>query len=223
MQYSSTVVSAATLFSMVQAVIITNTAESFTGVTAGQPLEITWSGATGPVSLTLKNGPSTDLDDVLDIASGQTGTSYTWTPPSTLPPDTTYAIEIEDSTDTPNYTVQFAITGGTGSVPSYKVSSAPTPVASVESSAPATHPPYTTAHTTSAPHPAPTVPGNATTPVAPPVASASPSISPNGTMGTPGPYSTNPAIAPPNDNSAGSFASPLAFVFLAFAGLLTLN
>ncbi|KAI9052734.1 hypothetical protein LZ554_003008 [Drepanopeziza brunnea f. sp. 'monogermtubi'] len=224
MQYSSTVVAAATLFSMVQAVIITNTPQSFVGVTVGQPLEITWSDANGPVTLKLKNGPSTNLNDVLEIASGQTGTSYTWTPASTLPEDTTYAIEIEDSTDTPNYTVQFPITGGTGAVASYGVSSAPSPVATTPSSAPETYVPYKSAESlsSSAPHPAPTVPANTTT-ASSTMASVYPTNSANGTVSTSPPSSSNPSIAPPNNNSAGSFASPLAFVFLAFAGLLTLN
>ncbi|KAK1476112.1 hypothetical protein CCUS01_05216 [Colletotrichum cuscutae] len=91
---------------MAQAVQLTNT--NF-NVQAGQAFEITWSDASGPVTLTLKNGPSTDLKTVSTIATGQSGTSFSWTPSSTLPTDQ-YAIEISDSTGTPNYSEQFTLT-----------------------------------------------------------------------------------------------------------------
>lgn len=67
MQFSLAVV-AATTFALVNAVELTNTAASFVGVAAGKPLDITWTGATGPVKLTLKNGPATDLEEVSVIA-----------------------------------------------------------------------------------------------------------------------------------------------------------
>lgn len=51
---------------LAQAVQLTNT--NF-NVQAGQAFEITWSDASGPVTLTLKNGPSTDLKTVSTIAS----------------------------------------------------------------------------------------------------------------------------------------------------------
>lgn len=34
-------------------------------ITAGEPFTLTWSGATGPVTITLKNGPNDDLKDVV--------------------------------------------------------------------------------------------------------------------------------------------------------------
>ncbi|GKT42234.1 uncharacterized protein ColSpa_02415 [Colletotrichum spaethianum] len=91
---------------LAQAVQLTN---SDFDVKAGEAFTITWSDAQGPVTLTLKNGPSTNLVTVSTIASGQTGTSYSWTPSSTLPTDQ-YAIEISDSSSTPNYSTQFTIT-----------------------------------------------------------------------------------------------------------------
>lgn len=36
-------------------------------VEAGQPFELKWSGATGPVTITLKTGPNTALKDVMVI------------------------------------------------------------------------------------------------------------------------------------------------------------
>ncbi|KZL70179.1 extracellular matrix protein [Colletotrichum tofieldiae] len=91
---------------LAQAVQLTN---SNFDVQAGEPFTITWSDAQGPVTLTLKNGPSTNLATVQTITSGQTGTSFTWTPSSTLPSDQ-YAIEISDGSGTPNYSGQFTLT-----------------------------------------------------------------------------------------------------------------
>ncbi|KAK2004588.1 hypothetical protein LX36DRAFT_649649 [Colletotrichum falcatum] len=51
---------------LAQAVKLTN--NNF-DVEAGQPFTITWSDAQGPVTLTLKNGPSTNLVTVQSIAS----------------------------------------------------------------------------------------------------------------------------------------------------------
>ncbi|WQF77809.1 hypothetical protein CDEST_02823 [Colletotrichum destructivum] len=91
---------------LAQAVQLTN---SNYDVQAGEPFTFTWSDAQGPVTLTLKNGPSNNLNTVQVITSGQSGTSFTWTPPSTLASDQ-YAIEITDGTGTPNYSEQFTLT-----------------------------------------------------------------------------------------------------------------
>ncbi|KAK2046980.1 hypothetical protein LZ31DRAFT_551776 [Colletotrichum somersetense] len=90
---------------LAQAVQLTN---SNFDVEAGKPFTITWSDAQGPVTLTLKNGPSTNLVTVQSIATGQSGTSFVWTPSTTLPSDQ-YAIEISDGTGTPNYSEQFSL------------------------------------------------------------------------------------------------------------------
>ncbi|KAJ2892714.1 hypothetical protein MKZ38_009437 [Zalerion maritima] len=76
---------------------------------AGVPITLNWSGAEGPVTITLKNGASGDLKTVEVITSGQTSGSFTWTPDEDLPTDT-YALEITDGTDT-NYTPQFELEG----------------------------------------------------------------------------------------------------------------
>lgn len=49
----------------VSAVMITNT--NFDGVEAGKAFEVTWSDATGPVTLTLKDGPAENLNTVGEI------------------------------------------------------------------------------------------------------------------------------------------------------------
>ncbi|ROW11240.1 hypothetical protein VMCG_01403 [Cytospora schulzeri] len=79
-------------------------------VTAGKSFTLTWSDADGPVTITLKDGASTDLKDVEVLATGLTGTSYTWTPDSSLT-SATYAFEIDDDSGTPNYSPQFQYQG----------------------------------------------------------------------------------------------------------------
>ena len=66
MQFSKLLVAAAA-FVVAQAVQFTN--PSFNSITAGQAFNLTWTGATGAVTLTLKNGPSTALKTVSTIAS----------------------------------------------------------------------------------------------------------------------------------------------------------
>ncbi|KAI2618464.1 Ser-Thr-rich glycosyl-phosphatidyl-inositol-anchored membrane family-domain-containing protein [Hypoxylon sp. NC1633] len=101
----------AALPAWVQAVLITNS--NFNGIEAGKPFEITWSGATGAVTLTLKDGPADNLKTVSEIVSGATGESYSWTPSSSLSSGT-YALEISDGTDV-NYSQQFDVSGGSAS------------------------------------------------------------------------------------------------------------
>ncbi|KAK2629441.1 hypothetical protein QTJ16_000261 [Diplocarpon rosae] len=251
MQFTLAVVAAATLSLANAAVQLTNGPATFSsGVAAGSPLEITWSGAEGPVTLTLKSGQSTDLKTVEVIASGQTGTSYTWTPPTSLPDDT-YALQIDDSTGIPNYSVQFAITGGTAP----PVPSSGNPTASVSTisgshtgypvSSSSNTPSMSITTTSTEPHttPAPTYGGNSTTPSSYPethtngsshaelkspqvilipfIGNSTRSNTPSGRLSTAS--STTSATGAPNSNSASSFASPLAFACLAFAAILTLN
>ncbi|PBP26280.1 extracellular matrix protein [Diplocarpon rosae] len=233
MQFTLAVVAAATLSLANAAVQLTNGPATFnSGVTAGTPLEITWSGAEGPVTLTLKSGESTNLKTVEVIASGQTGTSYTWTPPTSLPDDT-YALQIDDSTGTPNYSVQFAITGGAASTaPSsgYPTASVSTisgshtgyPVSS-HSSTPSLS--YTTTPTGPSTTPVPTYSGNTTSTSSysgtHTNGNSTRSSTPSGRSSSAS--STSSSTGVPNSNSASSFASPLAFACLAFAAILTLN
>ncbi|KAK6948459.1 hypothetical protein Daesc_010225 [Daldinia eschscholtzii] len=107
--FVSTVLAA--LPAWVNAVVITNS--NFNGIETGKAFEITWSDAVGPVSLTLKDGPSDNLKTVSELTSGETGTSYTWVPSSSLTSGT-YALEINDGTDV-NYSEQFQISGGSAS------------------------------------------------------------------------------------------------------------
>ncbi|KAM7208192.1 hypothetical protein V8F20_001472 [Naviculisporaceae sp. PSN 640] len=64
-------------------------------VRPGEPFTINWEGNRAPVTLKLMRGPDVDLQEVMVIASGLSGTKYTWTPPQTLNTDG-YELYIED-------------------------------------------------------------------------------------------------------------------------------
>lgn len=69
MQFSSVLLAAAA-FALANAVQFTMSASFFsTAISAGSTVNITWSGASGPVTLLLKNGPATNLQTVSTIAS----------------------------------------------------------------------------------------------------------------------------------------------------------
>jgi hypothetical protein len=68
MQFSSAILAAAIL-AVATAVQFTNTAAELSNITAGVPVTLTWTGAAGPVTLLLKDGPSTNLQTVLSIDS----------------------------------------------------------------------------------------------------------------------------------------------------------
>merc|ERR1712193_351539 len=186
MQFSYALIAAAAS-AVANAVIITNGPASFVGIQAGRALNITWADAEGPVTLTLKTGEANALTTVSTIASGLSGTSYAWAIPSTLP-ESFYALQIDDSSDVPNYSVRFEITGG----PAASSSSASGSSTSTGSSS--------SASATSS--------SNST------VTSSSASSTGTGSSTTSSTGSST-ASAPPNTNAGASFASPLAFVLLA--------
>merc|ERR1712072_729569 len=194
MQFSYALIAAAAC-AVANAVIITNGPASFVGIQAGRALNITWADAEGPVTLTLKTGEANALTTVSTIASGLSGTSYAWAIPSTLP-ESFYALQIDDSSDVPNYSVRFEITGG----PAASSSSA---------SASSTSSSNSTVTSSSA---SSTGTGSSTT-----------SGTSSRTATTTSSTGSSTASAPPNTNAGASFASPLAFVLLAFAALMTLN
>ncbi|KAM7224283.1 hypothetical protein V8F06_000064 [Rhypophila decipiens] len=166
-------------------------------VVEGEPFEITWMNAEGPVTLTLKNGPAKNLKDVATIKAGITGDSFTWIP-SDLPSDT-YAIEITDASGVPNYSVQFAYEG-TGVAPSAS-SSAPassTVTSTVTSEASSTAPSST--------------------------ASESSTESSMTTSTTSTSTRSAPTSTPTNQNSEGQrFSSPLALLLVTVAAVMFFN
>jgi hypothetical protein len=66
MQFSSALI-AAVAIGFANAAAFTNSA--FNGITAGQSIDLTWTNATGPVTINLKNGPSGNLQTVSTVAS----------------------------------------------------------------------------------------------------------------------------------------------------------
>merc|ERR1712000_431594 len=190
MQFSNALIAAAAC-AVANAVIITNGPASFVGIQAGRALNITWADA---------------LTTVSTIASGLSGTSYAWAIPSTLP-ESFYALQIDDSSDVPNYSVRFEITGG----PAASSSSASGSSTSTGSSS--------SASATSSSNSTVTSSSASSTGTGSPTTSGTSSRTATTTSST----GSSTASAPPNTNAGASFASPLAFVLLAFAALMTLN
>ncbi|POS87320.1 hypothetical protein EPUL_001683, partial [Erysiphe pulchra] len=199
------------LLAVTEAVQLTNTAQDYSSVAVGKPFTIRWTGASGPVTILLKTGPSTNLRTVSTIASGQTGTSYVWTPDSATPSGT-YAFEVQDSNGV-NYSVQFPISGSTSPSPSsssvYMPSVTMTYSTGYSSYISATYN-ATSALTSSA---------YATSSYI----SAYPTGSSNFTT-TPVPAATTsqPITVPSDTNSASGITSPLALVMLAIASIALL-
>ncbi|QDS72987.1 hypothetical protein FKW77_008869 [Venturia effusa] len=96
-----------------------------TTVTAGTPITLTWIGgdSAAPVTITLKQGLSSDLKDVGVLTTSASGGSYTWTPDTTLPNGADYALAIAQGSVI-NYTGQFSVTGGSTAVATPASSSA---------------------------------------------------------------------------------------------------
>ncbi|KAK7952391.1 uncharacterized protein PG986_008119 [Apiospora aurea] len=99
-------------------------------VEAGKPFKLTWDGASGPVTILLKSGPSGNLKTVSTLTSGANGKEFTFTPDGSLPKDL-YAFEIDDGTE-PNYSAQFPL--GSGAAPSSAASAASSATSTVAKS-----------------------------------------------------------------------------------------
>lgn len=132
MKYAAVVLAA--LAAAVNAVQFTN---SVIDPEPGKPFELTWSDASGAVTIYLKSGPSTNLVTVDTLVSGATGDSATITLNPADYPSGTYAFEIVDSSAVPNYSEQFTFqgTGSASQIPSATGSTArPTTTAPTTSS-----------------------------------------------------------------------------------------
>lgn len=70
MQFTKVIVAAAAV--AVANATVEFTDPTFAGITVGTPFNITWSGAEGPVTLSLKDGLTTNLQLVSTIASKST-------------------------------------------------------------------------------------------------------------------------------------------------------
>ncbi|MCJ1271691.1 hypothetical protein MMC22_011596 [Lobaria immixta] len=90
-------------------------------VKVGVPVEVTWiNGDNTPVTITLREGKSTDLQDVEVLTTTGKGGSFTWTPSKSLADGSDYALQISQS-GVINFTGQFSISGGSGSKTSASV------------------------------------------------------------------------------------------------------
>ncbi|TVY48796.1 hypothetical protein LOCC1_G001112 [Lachnellula occidentalis] len=234
MQFTTLLFAAAALVGVNAVVSLTN---SDYIVTVGTPFSIGWAGASGPVTITLKNGPALDLDTVSTLTSGATSSPYVWSVPSDLPVGN-YAIEITDGTST-NYSPEFGLMGATAtssiaistsssasaSASSASLSTSASTSSSTSESSSSASTSSTSASVASSSSSMTTIAsssasatssGNSTT-------SASKTGSATNSSKTAGSSSTATPATVPNANSASEFASPLALVFLTFAAILSLN
>ncbi|KAF8544752.1 Ser-Thr-rich glycosyl-phosphatidyl-inositol-anchored membrane family-domain-containing protein [Trichophaea hybrida] len=94
-------------------------------IVAGKPYVIKWKPTTkGGITLTLRQGSSTDLKDVSVIVSNADNNGeYTWTPDASLPTGDNYAIMITSAKDEQNYTPLLKIDSDTKAKPSSASSS----------------------------------------------------------------------------------------------------
>ncbi|KAI0452615.1 hypothetical protein F5B21DRAFT_332165 [Xylaria acuta] len=92
------VLASALLLAPCWAVVFTTTEYN---VLQGKPFTLEWEDAKGPVEISLVKGDSNNLETIQVIYSGDTGNSYTWTPPDLLLAGT-YAFAISDD-DSKNY------------------------------------------------------------------------------------------------------------------------
>jgi hypothetical protein len=188
-------------------------------ITPGTPFELGWANNTGPVTITLKNGPALALKDYLVIDSADTGKSFTWTPPANLPSDT-YAFEITDSADpsNPNYSPQWQYfatddASSTSGTPSASGTPTPTPSASGSTS---------TDDSTSTTTGTPSSTGTASTTSSASTTLHSSTSSRTSTSATSSSTSTSTS-SPQNTNNGQKFQSPLALVLVTVAALLYFN
>ncbi|KAK1768347.1 extracellular matrix protein [Phialemonium atrogriseum] len=178
-------------------------------IQAGEPFTLTWAGNTGPVTITLKNGPERDLKTVQVLDSNDLGNSFTWTPPRSLATDT-YAFEIKDSSspDEPNYSPPFDFEGT--EAPSSSGSLTATGVSSTSSGTASASTPISS-----------TVSGNRTTSSS--NSSGTPSTSRTSTRTSATTTTSAPTLVPTNTNDGQRSKSPLALVLVTIAALLYFN
>ncbi|KAI1131269.1 Ser-Thr-rich glycosyl-phosphatidyl-inositol-anchored membrane family-domain-containing protein [Nemania abortiva] len=193
------------------------TNSNFDGIEAGSTFEITWSGAEGPVTLTLKNGSSDDLQDVETITTNASGDSFEWAvDPALVTGD--YAIEIDDGTDV-NYSQMFSVDGV--AAPSSSTVSSTVSATSSTASPSSTSSESTSTESTSTES---TTTASSTTTTASSSSSVSTTVSTSvtrTTSSTPSATTSDAAqTSVPNSNDARSMAAPLGLVALIGAALL---
>lgn len=114
MRFFEVVLSGAALISAALAVTIDSYPTA--GVEAGKTYTITYSPKDQPATFTLRRGLSTNLDTVGVIGTG-TGGTFSWTVPSNLANAPNYALQVTQGSEN-NFSGQFGLTGGSGSLSS---------------------------------------------------------------------------------------------------------
>ncbi|KAJ4355183.1 hypothetical protein N0V95_003143 [Ascochyta clinopodiicola] len=95
------------------------------GVKAGQTYTVTYSPADNtPTTFILRKGLSTDLSTIGTLTSTATGGTFSWTVAKDLADGSDYALEIRQDGQSPNYSGQFGLTGGSAAASSSASASA---------------------------------------------------------------------------------------------------
>ncbi|KAJ4992086.1 extracellular matrix protein [Stagonosporopsis vannaccii] len=104
------------------------------GVQAGQTYTITYSPADNtPTTFILRKGLSTNLGTIGTLTTTATGGTFSWTVARDLADGADYALEIQQEGETPNYSGQFGLTGGSAAASSSASASASASSASASS------------------------------------------------------------------------------------------
>ncbi|KAK7178978.1 hypothetical protein DPSP01_008209 [Paraphaeosphaeria sporulosa] len=112
MRFFEVVLSGAALISAAFAVEFNSWPDS---VKAGQTVTLTYSPKDAATTIILRKGPSTNLDTLQTLTTTSTGGSFEWAVPSSLENGDDYAFEIRQAGAEPNYSGQFALSGGVAS------------------------------------------------------------------------------------------------------------
>ncbi|KAI1757086.1 Ser-Thr-rich glycosyl-phosphatidyl-inositol-anchored membrane family-domain-containing protein [Xylaria castorea] len=214
----SSVVLAALLGFVNAKVELTNS--NFDDIEAGSTFQITWTGAEGPVTLTLKNGKSGDLKTVQTITTNASGDSFVWPIDPSLPTGD-YALEVDDGSDV-NYSKMFPIDGTVAATSSTASSSSTVSVTSSSTASSSTTSSASTSTVSTSTASTSTVTTSSETSTSSSQSTSTASHSSTMTRTTSStPTSTQSAPAqtsPPNTNDAHSMAAPLIPGILALLG-----
>jgi len=107
-----------------------------TSVTVGKSYTIEWktTDTTSPITITLRKGPSGNLQTISTLTSTATGTTYTWIPDKSLADGSDYALQITQGNQI-NYSGQISLSGGSLSAISSAASASASSSVSASSSA----------------------------------------------------------------------------------------
>ncbi|KAK1774138.1 hypothetical protein QBC45DRAFT_338330 [Copromyces sp. CBS 386.78] len=222
MKFSLAAVSAFVAYALAKPAF-TNT--DFNTIQEGVDYTLKWKDATGPVTISLMNGPDEkSMKPFKTIASGVTGDSFTWTPEDL--PSGTYAFKITDgdSTEDENYSVRFPYVGSVVATSSASSTLSTITKTSTSTQVSSTVESSTVESSTVESSSAASSTDASSTDASSTVTSAASSAA-STTTSTRAATSTEaaPSNSPPNTNDAERFASPLALILGTVAALVFFN